>query len=99
MSILTTYLFMSAFGPRTELGGLNLRSMYKQMMPDWDCFDDNRGRMMGADGIACSVLYMILFYHRLWAIGGAFALFDLSYYGLYGAGAPCVAGLAALTLL
>ena len=91
---------MSAFGPRTELGGLNLRSMYKQMMPlDWHCFDDTNFKMKGADGVACSVMYMILFYHRLWAIGGALALFDLSYYGLYGAGAPCAAGLAVLTLL
>ena len=99
MSILSTYLFMSAFGPRTELGSLNLRSMYKQMMPDWDCFDDVNHKMIGADGVAASVAYMILFYHRLWPVAGAFALFDISYYGLYGASAPCVAGLAALTLL
>ena len=55
--------------------------------------------MIGADGMACSVMYMILFYHRLWAVGAVIATADVAYYGLYGAGAPLCAGLAALTLL
>jgi len=38
--------------------------------------------MIGADQVAMSVLYMILFYHRMWAVGGAIAVADLSYYGL-----------------
>ena len=55
--------------------------------------------MIGADGVAYSVLYLILAYHRLWPVIGVKTLFDLAYYGPYGLGAPATAVFAALTLL
>ena len=99
MALLSTYLFTSACGPRTALGELALRPYLKNFIPDFDCVNEKTKVMIGADGMACSVMYMILFYHRLWAAGAVLAAADIAYYGLYGAGPPLCAGLAALTLL
>ena len=99
MALTSTYLFTCCFGPRTFLGELCLRPYLKNFLPDFDCVNEKTKVMIGADGMACSVMYMILFYHRLWLAGAVFAAADVAYYGLYGAGAPVCAGLAALTLL
>ena len=69
------------------------------MIDATDAFHEERNAMIGADQVAMSVAYLILFYHRLWPIAGGIALFDVAYYGLLGASAPSVAGLAFLTLL
>lgn len=99
LSIISTYLWTTTFGPQTQLGQLSLKPLYDKMMPEWSNFDLKSGQMVGADGIAHSVMYMILFYHRMWPVAGAIALFDVSYYGLYGVNAPATAAFAALTLL
>ena len=101
MVILSTYVFMSAFGPNTTLGQIHFRSLWKQFVPDSDCFKDSDYpvAMIGADQVAVSVMYMILFYHRLWMVGGAITLIDCTYYGLFGLNAPSVAAFAALTML
>ena len=103
LAVLTTYLFMCSFGPYTPLGKLQFRSKYrpqwKSVIPDFDCFNEQTGAMIGADAMAMSVIYMILFYHRMWVVGGIIAAADLTNYGLQGLGAPSVAALAALTML
>ena len=99
MALMSTYLFTCCFGPRTFFGDIGLRSYVKPFLGDFDCVNEKTKTMIGADGMACSVIYMILFYHRLWAAGAVLATADIAYYGLYGAGAPVCAGLAALTLL
>ena len=98
LAVLTTYLFMCSFGPYTPLGKLQFRSQWKSVIPDFDCFNEQTGAMIGADAMAMSVIYMILFYHRMWAVGGIIAAADLTNYGLQGLGAPSVAALAALTM-
>ena len=39
------------------------------------------GYFMGADNLAMSLIYFAAFYHRMWAVGLGFALFDTCYYG------------------
>ena len=99
MALMSTYLFTCCFGPRTFLGEIALRPYLKNLLVDFDCVNEKTKTMIGADGMACSVMYMIFFYHRMWIASAVFAATDIAYYGLYGAGAPLCAGLAALTLL
>ena len=99
LSILSTYLFTVSFAPTSLFGDVNFRKFAHMAIADIGCYNDSKKQMVGADGVACSLMYMILFYHRMWPIAGGLALLDLAYYGPYGIGAPATAAFAALTLL
>ena len=51
------------------------------MLKNFDCIDDKTGNMVGADMPAISVIYSIIFYHRLYALGAAVACIDSCFYG------------------
>ena len=55
--------------------------------------------MVGADLMAGTCLYFILFSHGLFIPGIAFAAFDLAYYGPMGISMPTAAAVGALTML
>ena len=99
MTLLSTYLFTVSFGVASPLSSLNLRPLWHKFINNSSNFDDEKKQMMGADGLAFAVIYMILFYHRLFPIAAALAVSDVSYYGPFGIGAPACAGVAFLTLL
>lgn len=99
LSMIASYGFISAFGPTTRAGSqLNIRAFWPKDMR-WDCIADDRSHQMGADVLAGSVLYMCCIYNRYWLLAGAFALFDISYYGPQAAAAPLSAAFTALALL
>ena len=76
LNLAACYMLTCAAGPNTEVGKLSLRRFMPQMLKNFDCIDDRTGNMVGADMLAVSVLYSILFYHRLYAVGAAVACFD-----------------------
>jgi len=97
--MIASYGFTSAFGSTTRVGAqLNIRSIWPKSMR-WDCIADDGSHQMGADVLAGSVLYMCLIYNRYWMLAGAFALFDVSYYGPQMAAAPISAAVTALAIL
>ena len=99
MSLLSTYLFTVACGPASPVSNVQMRQLWHKFMPNIGNFNDEKKHMVGADGVAMSVIYMILCYHRMFPIVAGLALADLTYYGAYGLGAPACATFAFLTLL
>ena len=90
-----SYLATCSLGPATHASHLNIRGL---MPMRFDCIDEKRSRMVGADLMAGACLYACLFAHGYWLPGLAFAAFDLSYYGPMGLSMPVTAGVAALAM-
>ena len=60
IAFLACYGFTSAFGPHTQFKDANLRQFFPVR---WDCINEQKGTMVGADMPAAAALYMCLFYH------------------------------------
>ena len=96
IAMLACYGFNTAFGPHTQFGKLNLR----EYMPlRWDCIDEKKGSMVGADLPAGCVLYMCMAYHRYFMALAAFTVFDMAYYGPQAMCAPSSALFTAMASL
>ena len=104
MSLLGIAAFQTAFNPSNHYTFLpNVRVFNDKTFgvkfdsmgyhPKLGCY------FMGADNMAMSLIYFAAFYHRMWALGLGFALFDTLYYGPQFAGAPLSAMIGAMTLL
>ena len=65
---------------QSQVSNFQVRSLWLSFMPHIGNFEDKRNQMVGADGVAMSVIYMIPMYHRMFPIVGALALADLTYY-------------------
>ena len=78
LALLSSYLATSALGPASRVSKLNIRSM---MPMRWDSIDTDKRSMVGADLMAGTCLYFVLFSHGLFIPGAAFAAFDVAYYG------------------
>lgn len=92
LSFASFFIFQSAFNPQT---GLNIRPL-KGILPKFDSFADDGSYYMGADQMAQSILYLTLFYHRLWFVALPLMGLDLLYYGpatLGGLVAPIIGSL------
>ena len=98
LSLLASYAATSALGPATLNSHLNVRGMVPQSLR-FDSIDAARGRMVGADLMAGTCLYMCLCSGGWYLPAAAFALFDVCYYGPMGVAMPASAAVACLTLL
>ena len=77
---------------------MNLRGLIPSNFR-FDSIDTDKQRMVGADLMAGICLYSCLFASGYWAIGAAFAVTDVAYYGPMGIAMPTTAAIAALTMI
>ncbi len=96
LSLFASYAATCALGPTTLNSQLNLRSM---MPMRWDSIDTEKGRMVGADLMAGTCLYLCLCSGGYYIPALAFAAADAAYYGPMGVAMPAAAAVATLTLL
>jgi hypothetical protein len=84
LSLASTFIFWSAFNPRT---GFNVRPL-KHIPFKMDANADNGSYYRGADQVAQSIIYFTLIYHRLWYVALPCMAFDVLYYGPQTLGGP-----------
>ena len=92
---MASYLATVALGPTSCMSRLHVRGMSPIR---FDSIDSQKGRMVGADLMAGTVLYACFFAHNIW-FAAAFAAFDLAYYGPMGLSMPTAAAVGVLTML
>ena len=96
LTLASSYLATVALGPTTKISKLNFRG-YAPVR--WDSMDCEKGRMVGADLMAGTCVYLCLFSHGLWIPGLAIAAVDLAWYGPLGVAMPVTGAVGALTML
>ena len=96
LSLFASYAATCALGPATVNSRLSIRN-YLPMR--FDSIDSDKGRMVGADLMAGTCLYMCLFSGGWYMAGLAFAALDVAYYGPMGVAMPTAAAISTLTLL
>jgi hypothetical protein len=87
MSLFSSYIFLSAFNPQSEL---NFRPI-QGVLPKWDSYADDGSFTMGADQMAQAICYFTLLYHRYWLIALPLMAFDVLYSGPSTLGGPAAA--------
>merc|ERR1712086_846823 len=93
--ILASMASMSAFNPSPN-GMVNF-DIFKGLLLKLD--SSGNGYYMGADLPACSLLYFMLMYYKMYKIAIPMAIFDTLYYGPMFIGAPAAGILGAMALL
>lgn len=96
LAILASMASMSAFNPHPTHGMVNF-DILKGILPKLD--SSGPGYYMGADLPACSLLYFMLMYYKMYRIAIPMAVFDTLYYGPMYIGAPAAGILGAMALL
>jgi hypothetical protein len=94
LAILACMASMSAFNPSAK-GMVNIDLLKGICKLD----SSGPGYYMGADLPACSLLYFMLMYYKMFRIAIPMAIFDTLYYGPMYIGAPAAGILGAMALL
>ena len=101
LTLVSVFACKSAFGPNPNYSSINFKPLdgWFPKVHSNGFHSDYGHYYMGADQLACSLLYLGLLYHRQWYIAMALMGVDLLYYGPQHLGGAAPALFAGMTML